>query len=224
MFLILDDHPLSRQGLFSLIKSYRNDEELLQTGTVLEAIDYTKENEVDIAFIDLNLGKESGFDYIKWVKSNKDNVKTIIITSSSRHSDFSYAQELGVDAYVLKDSFIDEIVYGLSVVERGGRFYSASLMEKLNKISEDEKALKKLSDRELDVFMLIGMGYSNSEISKKLYITEGTTKKHISSIFSKLNLSSRVDAVLMANSNTYSVKTSIDKSIKEDSRREMKMS
>ena len=218
MILILDDHPLARQGLCSLIQMYKSEQQILHASTVRESISLTEQNDVVMVFVDLNLGKESGFDYLSWVKREKKQVKTFIITSSSRQSDFEHARNLGVDAYVLKDAFIDDIMYGLRVVERGEKFYSAALVENLNKVQEDENVLSMLTERELDVFVLLSQGYGNAKISETLYISEGTTKKHISNILSKLNLRSRVEVVLLANSNSHSIRMAIGRSLRCDQR------
>lgn len=218
MILVLDDHPLARQGLESIIRMYWPDEKVLQAGTVREAVGHVEKTEVDMAFVDVNLGKESGFDFMEWLRGKKKVMKTIFITSSSRESDFDYAKKLGVDAYVLKDAFIDEIMYGLKVVERGGKFYSSALVDRMNRTTEDEKQLKDLTERELDVLVLLSQGYSNMKISQSLYITEGTTKKHISSILSKLGLESRVEAVIFGNKNSHIIRTALNRSVKADMR------
>lgn len=219
MILILDDHPLSRKGLSSLIKSYKASENISEAGTVNDSIKIMKKNSVDLAFVDINLGSESGFSLIKWIKNQKLKTKIFVITSSSRQCDFIYAQELAVDAYVLKDAFIDEIAYGLKTVERGGKFFSSAIMENLNRKSDDEKVLSTLTERELDVLSLINQGFSNEKIGKTLYISVGTVKKHITSILSKLNLKSRVDAIIFANKNSYLMQYAIDKSFKSNMRK-----
>lgn len=219
MIIILDDHPLARQGLESVIQMNKPDETVIQAGNVREAISYTKENEVSIAFIDLNLGKESGFDFVEWLEEKQYQVKTFLITSSSRKSDFEYAKKLGVDAYVLKDAFVDEIVYGLKVVERGGKFYSATLIDQLNKGSEEEEVLEDFTGRELEVLALLSEGYSNERISKSLFISEGTTKKYITNILGKLNLSNRVEAALYASRNSAIVRAAFHLTQKEDLRK-----
>jgi two-component system nitrate/nitrite response regulator NarL len=220
MILILDDHPLVRQGISSLIQSFKTDENITEAGTVKESISIMKRNPVDLAFIDINLGSESGFSLVKWIKEQKLGTKIFIITSSSRQCDFSYAQELAVDAYVFKDAFIDEIAYGIKTIERGGKFFSSAIMENLNKKSEDERYLETLTNRELDVLSLISQGYSNERISKALYISESTVKKHITNILSKLNLQSRADAIVFANRNNYILQYSINKTLKPDMRKE----
>ncbi len=129
MFLILDDHPIARKGLESIIHMYRPDDEVLQAGTVKEAIENMQGRDINMAFIDLNLNGESGLDFLRWLKKERQEVKTIFITSSSREQDFLQAKDMGVDAYILKDAFIDEIMFGLKAVERGSKFYSADLIE-----------------------------------------------------------------------------------------------
>ncbi len=219
MILILDDHPIARQGLCTIIQMNKPEEEIVQAGTVREAIRMLERSSVGMAFIDVNLGKENGFDFLDWVKKNMPETKTFFITSSSRESDFLLAQKMGADAYVLKDAFIDEIVYGLKVVERGGKFYSSVLMERLNRESNEEMQLKELTERELDVLILLSQGYSNAKISETLFISEGTTKKHISSILGKLDLENRVQAVLFASKNSFIIRMALKRAIIPDMRK-----
>lgn len=219
MILILDDHPIARQGLAAIIQMHKPEEIIRQAGTINEAIQIASEPGITMVFIDINLGKENGFDFLSWIKEKDETVKTFFITSSSRESDFLLAKEMGVDAYVLKDAFIDEIVYGLKVVERGSKFYSSTLIERMNRQSDDECRLKELTDREIDVLVLLSQGYSNAKISQQLFISEGTTKKHISSILGKLELANRVEAVLYASKNIFIIRTALNRSVKQDLRK-----
>jgi two-component system nitrate/nitrite response regulator NarL/two-component system nitrate/nitrite response regulator NarP len=219
VILILDDHPLARQGLSSLLQLYRKDDKILHAGAIRDAASMMEANDVELVFVDLNLGKENGFSFINWLKENETSAKIFVITSSSRQCDFRLAQELGVDAYVLKDAFIDEIVYGLKTIERGGKFYSATLLESLKKNTEEEKELESLTEREIEVLLLLSRGYSNADISTTLYIAEGTVKKHINSILSKFQFKNRVEAVIFANTNSYSIQLALNKGIRPDLRK-----
>ena len=220
MILILDDHPLARQGLCAIMQMYKPEEVIQQAATVQEAISIASRFDIDMAFIDVNLGKESGFDFLLWLRQEEKPAKTFFITSSSRQGDFMQAKKMGVDAYVLKDAFIDEIMYGLKVVERGKKFYSSTLLERMNQLSEDEKLLKELTEREIDVLLLVGQGYSNAKISSALFISEGTTKKHIGNVLSKLQLEGRVELALFANKNPVLVRLALSRGIKPDARKE----
>ncbi|WP_274970240.1 response regulator [Lachnoanaerobaculum orale] len=196
MVLVLDDHPIARQGLESVIKLHRPDEETVQAGTVKEAIDLTKKKSIDSVFVDLNLHNESGFDFLEWIQSQNKNIKTFVITSSSSESDFVKAKNMGIDAYILKDAFIDDIMYSLRVVDRGGKFYSSDLMANVGNTSEDDKRIDTLTRRELEVALLLREGYSNAKIANNLSISEGTVKKHISNIFSKLEIYNRTEVLV----------------------------
>lgn len=196
MVLVLDDHPIARQGLESVIKLHRPDEETVQAGTVKEAIDLTREKSIDSVFVDLNLHNESGFDFLEWIQSQNKNIKTFVITSSSSESDFVKAKNMGIDAYILKDAFIDDIMYSLRVVDRGGKFYSSDLMANVGNTSEDDKRIDTLTRRELEVALLLREGYSNAKIANNLSISEGTVKKHISNIFSKLEIYNRTEVLV----------------------------
>ena len=196
MVLVLDDHPIARQGLESVIKLHRPDEETVQAGTVKEAIDLTKEKSIDSVFVDLNLHNESGFDFLEWIQSQNKNIKTFVITSSSSERDFVKAKNMGIDAYILKDAFIDDIMYSLRVVDRGGKFYSSDLMANVGNTSEDDKRIDTLTRRELEVALLLREGYTNAKIANNLSISEGTEKKHISNIFSKLEIYNRTEVLV----------------------------
>ena len=201
MILVLDDHPLSRQGLESVIRMYRPEEQVLQAGNVKEAVACVEKSRVDMAFVDLNLKRESGFSCVRWLREQGKPVKVMLIASALKNHDFEQARELGIEGCVQKDAFLDEILYGLKVVERGGRFYSSGLIESMEEEEQEKKKLGGLTGRELEVLKLLSHGYSNAKIGQKLFISEGTVKKHITSILGKLCLENRVEAVLFASRN-----------------------
>lgn len=201
MILVLDDYPLSRQGLESVIRMYRPEEQVLQAGNVKEAVACVEKSRVDMAFVDLNLKRESGFSFVRWLREQGKPVKVMLIASTLKNHDFEQARELGIEGCVQKDAFLDEILYGLKVVERGGRFYSSGLIESMEKEEQEKKKLGGLTGRELEVLKLLSHGYSNAKIGQKLFISEGTVKKHITSILGKLCLENRVEAVLFASRN-----------------------
>lgn len=201
MILVLDDHPLSRQGLESVIRMYRPEEQVLQAGNVKEAVACVERARVELAFVDLKLKQESGFSFVRWLREQGKPVKVLLIASNLKNRDFEQARALGVEACVQKDAFLDEILYGLKVVERGGKFYSSGLIESMEAEEQEKKKLGGLTGRELDVLRLLSCGYSNARIGQQLFISEGTVKKHITSILGKLCLENRVEAVLFASRN-----------------------
>ena len=87
-------------------------------------------------------------------------------------------------------------MYSLRVVDRGGKFYSSDLMANVGNTSEDDKRIDTLTRRELEVALLLREGYSNAKIANNLSISEGTVKKHISNIFSKLEIYNRTEVLV----------------------------
>lgn len=159
MILVLDDYPLSRQGLESVIRMYRPEEQVLQAGNVKEAVACVEKSQVDMAFVDLKLKRESGFSFVRWLREQGKPVKVMLIASDLKNHDFEQARELGIEGCVQKDAFLDEILYGLKVVERGGRFYSSGLIESMEEEEQEKKKLGGLTGRELEVLKLLSRGY-----------------------------------------------------------------
>lgn len=77
MIIVLDDHPIAREGLEAIIKMYKPQEDIVQAGTVEEAISIMETKKPDMVFVDINLGKESGFDFLEWLHSKKSEVKCL---------------------------------------------------------------------------------------------------------------------------------------------------
>ena len=89
MILILDDHPIARQGLEAIIRIHKKNEVVLQAGNITEAKALVKDNDITIAFIDIHLGKESGLNFLEWIVKESPMTKTFMITSSSKKAIFS---------------------------------------------------------------------------------------------------------------------------------------
>ncbi|MDF2804290.1 MAG: two component transcriptional regulator, LuxR family, partial [Anaerocolumna sp.] len=185
-----------RKGLMSILSLEDNVEEIKEASNAAETIVILKEFNPDIVIIDLRLGKDDGLDVVAKAKGISKSTKYIVLTSSSRRDDFLRAQEIGVDGYILKEAFIEDIMYAFHVVTRGKKFFDPEMLQHA-KSEEDE--FSDLTPREKDVLLELGRGLSNIQIAQTLYISENTVKKHISSIFSKLGLNHRLQAAVFVN-------------------------
>lgn len=201
--VIVDDHPLVRKGLKTILETEKTMEFTGEAGSVKEGINIILKEKPDIALIDLRLGSESGLKIAEEIKDKKVLCKFIVLTTSSDYGDFKKAENLGVEGYVLKDAFPDEIIYSIKIVYSGRKYYDANLMISAIKSTKDEinknEWAQSLTRREKEVLSELGNGLSNHEIAKKLYISEYTVKKHMSQILYKLGLSDRTQAALYAN-------------------------
>lgn len=192
--LVVDDHPLVRRGIIDIL-SMNREQDIYEAGNIAAAMTAIKRQQIDIIIIDINLGNENGFELAEKVKDSHPEIKRVILTSSVNIFDYRKAMELNVDAYIIKDAFIEDIVYALQVVSRGGKYYSPQIVQQsMNGFMPKE--LMGLTDREKEILVHLSKGMTNAQISNALFISEGTTKKHISNILSKLNLNNRVEAVL----------------------------
>ena len=199
--VIIDDHPLVRKGLTSIL-SLENDIEVLgeaaDSKDGLRVLDIVKP---DLAIVDLRLGEESGLDLIEEARKQGATCKFVILTSSVQKEHFARAQEMGVNGYVLKEAFPEELLHALRMIKKWRTYYDQGILDlvvKPERYSMDNQ-VEVLTPKELEVLMELGKGLSNKEISRKMYITEYTVKKHVSQVLAKLELADRTHAALYAN-------------------------
>jgi len=195
--IIVDDHPLVRQGLNAVI-SNENDMVIAgEASNAREAIDLIHSLKPDIALIDLRLADSSGLDVIKTCKVKVPECKYVVLTSSANKDDFRNADQIGVDGYILKDAYPEELISAIRIIHRGRKYYDPFIIEFIMK-KDSNDPLQQLTLRERDVLITLSEGLSNKEIAKKLIITEFTVKKHVSQILAKLELADRTQAALYA--------------------------
>lgn len=195
--LIADDHPMVRKGLVSTLSFEDNIEEINEAANVKEAVTWITQKEPEIAMIDLRLGTEDGLEIVQRARQQGSKTRFIVLTSSMKKDDFIRSREAGIDGYVLKDAFPEDILYALHTVSRGRRFYHQEIAQDEGR-QEQKSELDQLTQREKDVLRELGNGLSNVEIGERLFISEHTVKKHVSNILLKLNLAHRTQAALLA--------------------------
>lgn len=201
--LIVDDHPLVCSGIKNILISEVDIENVEQANDIKTAMESMSTQAFDLALVDMRLKNENGLDFISYAKANYPNSKFMILSSSSSPSDFERAIQAGVDGYILKDAFPEDIVYAVKAVLRGRKYFDPVFMERKNFLidqnSQGFTTDSTLSHREKEILDCLGKGLNNKSIAHKLYISENTVKKHISSILAKLNLEDRTQAALYVN-------------------------
>jgi two-component system nitrate/nitrite response regulator NarL len=197
--LIVDDQPLIRKGIMHVLLSVRKDQQFIEAATVKEAVEHCKTNSIDVVFVEQHLKDGSGFDLISSIKAPKEgSPKTILLTSSISVFEFRRAKELDVEGYLLKEADAEDLKYAYNLILKGEKYYPAKLVEKALS-DKDKDGMRLLTSRELEVLAELSKGLTNSQIGSNLYISEGTAKKHVSSILSKLNMSNRMEVLVYAN-------------------------
>lgn len=201
--ILIDDHPLVRKGLVSVLSLEKDINVIGEAGDIKKALKLIQEGKPDLALVDIRLGKEYGLDIIEKSCKNNINCKFIVLTSSTDPQDFKRAEEVGAQGYVLKEALPEELLYAVRLVGRGRKYYDPGIMDQILKGKSSDYGIEELTSREQDVLVALGEGLSNKDIAKKLFITEYTVKKHVSQILAKLELTDRTQAALYAHSKGY---------------------
>jgi two-component system NarL family response regulator len=192
--LIADDHTVVREGLVSLVKRKSDMVIVAEARNGREAVDLWKEHRPDVTLLDLRMPEMDGVSAIKEIRELDDNAHIVVLTTYDGDEDIYRAIKAGAKAYLLKDTARDALVDCVRKVHAGETYLPAPLAAKLaERVSGDA-----LSAREIEVLQRLAAGKSNKEIGAELFISEGTVKSHVKSIFTKLDVVSRTEAVATA--------------------------
>jgi len=197
--IIVDDHPLVRQGI-EMVTGLEDDIELVGfASNGREAIKLLQENRPDIALVDLRMPGEHGLDVVKEGKVVHPACKFIILTSYVTEEDIREAMATKVDGYILKDALPEELLSAIRLVFWGKKYFDPAVVQyAMEKKGAEGDLLSQLTPRELDVLAALAKGLNNRSIAENLYISEHTVKKHIGQILEKLELKDRTQAALFA--------------------------
>jgi two-component system NarL family response regulator len=192
--LIADDHTVVREGLVSLVKRKSDMVIVAEARNGREAVDLWKEHRPDVALLDLRMPELDGVSAIKEIRELDGNAHIVVLTTYDGDEDIYRAIKAGAKAYLLKDTARDALVDCVRKVHAGETYLPAPLAAKL----AERVSGAALSAREVEVLQRMGAGKSNKEIGAELFISEGTVKTHVKSIFTKLDVVSRTEALATA--------------------------
>jgi len=191
--LIVDDHPMVREGLAGVLARHRMKiVGLAANGR--QALEMYFAHRPDVMLLDLRLPDQSGFDVVRAVLKADPTGRIVILSSAQGDASIHTAISLGVCGYLLKGIDGATLAEQVRHVARGGKSLSPESAEKL----AHYVASRKLSQREIEILGLISKGKSNKEIGKLLFVTDNTVKMHVKNILSKLEANDRTQAVVIA--------------------------
>ncbi len=200
--LIVDDHPVVREGICSMLKREPDFKIVGEATNGLEAIERVRELSPDVVLMDLRMPEMDGVEAISKIKEERPEVKFIILTTFSDDEYIFKGIAAGARAYLLKDAPREELFKAIRAVSRGESLIqpvvASRLLDRLAELSKKTPSAEMLSERELEVLRLMASGVSNKDIADQLSITQSTVKTHITSIFQKLNVTTRTEAVTTA--------------------------
>lgn len=193
--LVAEDQSMLRDALCQLLELQSDVETVHQASNGQEAMTLLQSQKIDVAILDVEMPKQTGLDVLEWVKVQQPTVKVVIVTTFKRPGYFERAIKADVDAYVLKERSIADLMKTIHTVLDGKKEYSPELMEVMM------TSKNPLSNQEILVLQAAARGLSSKEIAQKLYLSNGTVRNYMSSILTKLAAENRLEAVRIAQEN-----------------------
>lgn len=190
--LVVDDHPLMREGLASVIHVQSDMRVVGEAGDGREAIDQFRKVSPDVTLMDLRMPGISGVEAIRTIRKEFPTARIIVLTSFDGEEDVHQALQAGAVSYLLKEMRRNEIVNTIRMVHRGRKVIPAEIQATL----DEHIPLSDLSSREHQILKLMADGLTNHEIGRVLEVSENTVKFHIKSLLAKLGARDRTQAVV----------------------------
>jgi two-component system nitrate/nitrite response regulator NarL len=207
--LIVDDETLIRSGLRMILENSPGLAVVGEAGNKADALRLAKKDQPDIILLDVNLRGSSGLDFLPELLSSAASSRVLVLTGMLDEKTHDSAMRVGAMGVVLKDKSAETLIKAIERVHAGevwldrsalGRFFS----ERSHPDSDNEKRnpeaakIRSLTEREREVVTLIGEGLKNKQIAERLFISETTVRHHLTSVFSKLDVSDRLELVIYA--------------------------
>src|SRR6516165_6616132 len=207
--LIVDDHALFRRGLEMVLAEEADIEVVGEASDGAEAVEKAGQALPDVVLMDIRMPKSSGIEACRAMKALAPSTKIVMLTISDEEEDLFEAIRAGASGYLLKDIPLDEVAGTVRAVNGGQSLINPSMAAKLltefaalARRDEEEPPQQvpapRLTEREIEVLRLVARGMNNRDIAKELFISENTVKNHVRNILEKLQIHSRMEAVMVA--------------------------
>jgi two-component system, NarL family, response regulator len=188
--LIVDDHPVVRAGLTSMLATQPGLEVADSVSSGEEALDMLERQRLDIVLLDLRMPGMNGIDMLLAIKRKAIPVHVIVLTSYETDEDIYRAVNAGAEGYLLKNASLREMVEAIRAVRAGNRYIPRRIASRL----AERMTRSNLTARELEILKILTKGLTNKQIASALGISDNTVRNHINSIIEKLEVSDRTEA------------------------------
>jgi len=202
--LLVDDHEVVRLGIKSLLSRYNQFQVIAEASSANEALQQVERYEPDVVVMDIRLPGKSGIEATREITTNFPGIKVIVLTSFAEDELLFDAISAGASGYVLKQIGSNELIRALETIGRGDSLLDPAVTKRVfDRVREaarkaEDEAFANLTDRELNVLALIAKGKTNKEIAADIFLSEKTVRNYVSSLLSKLHLSTRAEAAAYA--------------------------
>ena len=192
--LCVDDHPLVRKGIASILANESDMRLVAEAGDGREAVELFRQHQPDVTLMDLRMPGMDGIEATRLIRRDFPDARIIALTSYDGDQDIYRALEAGVRGYMLKEMVHTDVLRAIRTVHAGKRLMPPEVAERLSEYFPQVA----LTPREVEVLTFVAHGLANKEIAEKLGTASGTIKMHIQNILGKLNAADRTHAVTIA--------------------------
>jgi DNA-binding NarL/FixJ family response regulator len=201
--VITDDHKLFRIGLSELLKKQKDIEVVAELSNGKEFLDYiSKKTDIDIVLLDITMPELDGFEVLDKLAELKSTIKPIIISMFDDGNYIAKCAKNGAFSYLLKNTDEYELVKAIRIVAKGKKYFNQMISEKMiNFMSTQHTSVKKLSNKESEILILISKGFTTKEIALKLFISTRTVETHRANILKKLEVKNTASLIKKATEN-----------------------
>lgn len=203
--MIVDDHVVIRSGLRMLIEQDERMRVVAMAGNQAEALDRAASQTPDVIILDLLLGDEDALNFLPELCSTSPKSRVLVLTGVQNPDSHRRAIRRGAMGIVLKEHAADQLLKAIKKVYDGEvwieRSMMGSMIQELNKpplVDPEVAKIESLTEREREVISLVGEGLKNKQVGERLFISETTVTHHLSSVFSKLDVSDRLELIIYA--------------------------
>ena len=201
--VIIDDHPIVRQGIRSLLSNYEEFDLIGEADNGTDGFALVIEEKPDVTLLDISMPNESGLDVLGQIKEEQAEAKILMLTSFDDEDFVVGALRAGAQGYVLKNVSDEMLVQSIKAAHRGERVLSPRVTEQVvQNLIGDSSMAKNIQDsldkEEIAILRLLCAGASNADIAQSLYMSNTSVKRKLRSIFSKMNVQTRAQAAAEA--------------------------
>lgn len=194
-FLIIDDHPLVRSSIATLLPEHFKQVHCTESATAEEALNLLKHQRPDIVLLDLSLPGMGGHEALKAIRQQHHDLPVLILSASDNLHDMQRCMEAGAHGFVNKTEPSPSILSAIEVILQGGKHIPISLQSHGSELSHRLRMVEQITSRQIDVLKCMHDGMRNKEIANALGISESTIKVHCRDIFKVLGVNNRHQAV-----------------------------
>ncbi|HEY9154060.1 MAG TPA: response regulator transcription factor [Opitutaceae bacterium] len=191
--LLADDHMAIRMGLMTAISDAPDMEVVADVEDGAEALDAYRKQRPDVTVLDLRMNGMGGIETIRALRAESTAVKILVYSNYAKGEEVYQAIKAGAAGFVVKEMALDKLLEAIRIVHAGDQYIPPQIATRIG-----ERMIAQLSPREMDVLRLVAKGLSNKEIAAQLGLVVGTVKIHIANLFSKLSVSDRTQALVVA--------------------------